>query len=269
MTSSNMSMLQNEMDTLKNSTKSVIATLISGTNKSSISNTLYGGQFMSVQISSNITSMQETAKNNGLSTLDLTNCLSKLKEKYNIPEDSKLVIEKWDLNANIVNVSNIDRTLASDYLSFNVFSSDLNTKLDVSICFNTTIPIQIPLKAPENLNLTFYRKMQNQTVDIFDPGNIAFTSRCGAVVDPDNNADTSMNYRRSNYYQNLSLVCQGAQCNYNGIDSDDYVNCNCTNVKEDTEINNDFKDLILGAVSNFNFDVVSCIEKAFCYVLYF
>jgi hypothetical protein len=258
--------IQSDMDTLKKSTRTMMEMLISATNKAQINNTLYGGDYMSVQYSSNIQYMKQTAKDNGLSTIDLTNCLNKLRNSYNLSSISKLVMEKWDMNTYLVNVSNINKDLASNYLSFSVYSAELDKKLDTSFCENETVPLQIPLKNVESINLPFYRKLANQSVDIFDPQNLAFTSRCGSIVDSDIQADTSQNYRRTNYYQNKSLNCFGAQCNYYGIGEDNYVNCNCTSMNDEAEVNNDFLNIVLGAVTNFNFDVVACIKKAFSYV---
>ena len=80
------------------------------------------------------------------------------------------------------------------------------------------------------------------------------------MVDNTTGFDTTINYRRTNYYQNLTASC-GANCTYLGIDSNNYINCNCS-ITTPT-VQPDFLQEVLSDLPTFNFDVILCFEQTF------
>ena len=105
-------------------------------------------------------SNQKNNKDNNISTIDLGECENKLKEKYNISKNSTLYIMKVDVY--------IDNILKIEYDVYYPFSSNILTKLDLSICKDTKIDLSIPINLPSD-ELDKY----NKSSDIYN--NICYT----------------------------------------------------------------------------------------------
>jgi hypothetical protein len=80
-------------------------------------------------------------------------------------------------------------------------------------------------------------------------------------MDPSSKADTTINYRINNYFQNLTVLCNDGDCEYSGINNSYFVNCQCN--KEQDSIYYTFVNKTLSSVRTINLDVVTCPHAAF------
>jgi hypothetical protein len=225
------------------------------------SNIILGDALLAVQLSNSdsIGQANQLALDNKIAQVNAEKCIEDLKQSYNI---NSVIILKTDYDSDIVNLDNLDKHLISNSVNFKVFDPVTREELNTTICNGkSTINIKTLIKEPELLNLTFYTKMANSSIDIYDPNNAAFNDICSTHIDTNTNFDTTVNWRRTNYYQNLSAICEGANCTYAGIDSANYTSCNCTSLAAAQNVFSEFKEYLLGQFSVWNFGVVFCPRR--------
>jgi hypothetical protein len=156
-------------------------------------------------------------------------------------------------------------------------------ELDSTACDNTSISFNLPITLPVargqrilqsinkililNLNdeLLYYQKMIKMGIDIYNPQNPVFSSRCYSFIDPDKGGDTSINYRRTTYFKNRVIVCTEG-CVYKGIDSNNYIVCTCQGSNNNVAAK--FIPGSLSLVSNLNLDIFKCAQNSFSKVNY-
>jgi hypothetical protein len=217
----------------------------------------FGGSIISTQVSlTDDKSLEEQnllATEYKLSKLNLTECIRKLKSYYNIPKDISLMVVKYDIS-----LSNLTQIIDNP-VTFDLFNPINSEKLNKSIC--DSYEIQTPLI--DNVNKTLFQQLKNQSVDIFNRNDTAFSSRCSTVIDPTTGLSTTLNYRISNYFQNITNNC-GAGCTYKHLDDNDYVTCQCSGVTQtDNDFINKVGDFILNGYSNINIEVILCYNQVF------
>ena len=102
----------------------------------------------------------KTNNTNKFSVIDLGKCGSLLKENYNINENSSLIIMKYE------KVSNVS---SERLLQYEVYEPINKTKLNLSICDNENINIDIyiPVILSEKTQ-NLYNELQNLGYDLFD-----------------------------------------------------------------------------------------------------
>lgn len=168
--------------------------------------------------------MGDIARKNNLTLVDFAACEKVLKKHYDIPEDTFLLVRKFDFGSE-TNLDNLGNDLASNSVTFAYYDPVTKTRLDLDHCKNVKININMPLKSPNKLKLDLYKELGGQ-VDIFNPNSGAFTSRCDAIVDSGTGADTSINFRRNNYYNGTATCGEG--CTYDGLDEYNFMKCDCS-----------------------------------------
>jgi hypothetical protein len=184
-------------------------------------------------------------------------CIDKLKEHYNIA--STLIVLKSDYNSDVIDLDNLDNPLTSDSVNFKVYDPNTKEELNTTICSNDApIKIKTKIKATQLLNLTYYNQMINASIDVYNPSAPAFNDVCVVHIDTDTGFDSTVNWRRTHYFQNLSAFCEGANCTYAGIDEDDYISCECSSIEPEEVVNSDFNSYLLGQFSVWNFEVFLC-----------
>jgi hypothetical protein len=192
----------------------------------------------------------QEAVDNGFPIYNLTACEAILRHYYNFTEDIGLLYmsNSYDssLNDNGVNSYQIS-----------VYESSSKHKLDISICKNITQNIYLPISNITGLNMTQYREMKAQGVDIFNPKDPYYTDRCITVSDNSTDGDTTVNMRRQNAAKQLPQ-CYGFNCTYLGIDDNNYIECQCTGIDTGVEIFNRSINFIMDSFSQFNIDIITC-----------
>lgn len=217
------------------------------------------GEMFSLQVSTDSEQMKSDAIKNGLSFINSTACETILKSYYNISQSTSLMVQKVDFSSS-TNLDNLNDTNASNGIRYSFFNPVTKVKLNSSLCENSTVSISIPIKNSSNLNMSLYSNLSKIGVDIFDANDTAFVSRCISVLDPETNISTSVNYRIENYGQ-TSAQCS-ENCTYNGIDENNYVQCDCVGVTE-SETSNTFDKIELTKFPTMNWGIVVCYNMAF------
>jgi hypothetical protein len=183
-------------------------------------------------------------------------CITILKSYYNLSDSDSFISMKTDYtkSSNLENIN--DKPYMSNLVNFILYHPTTRELVDLGLCGNYPILVKTPIA--DILNLTYYHTMKDSGIDIYNPSSPAFNDICIAHIDTDTGFDTTLNWRRENYYQNLSCVCEGANCTYIGIDSDGYINCECYNLKPKDNIVTNFVNYLLAQLSVWNFGVFLC-----------
>jgi hypothetical protein len=250
---------QKKINSLKESLNSVVDKLITSTPQETISSgSLIKTEIVAIQLftSSNPPSHREE----NLSLINYTHCENTLKKKLNITQD--IIVRKFDFNSE-TNLYTLNDTFSSDSIQVAFYHPITLVKLNTSLCNESPAEFTMPLKNPKKMNLPLYRELSEKKIDIYDKASPAFNTRCEKMVDNSTKADTTINFRRSTYF-NGSATC-GNGCVYSGMDEYNYMKCSCPGIVEN-EMTHTVLDDILSNLPGFNFDIVYCYREAFVYV---
>ena len=158
-------------------------------------------------ITSTLNQKNNINKNNNLSSIDLLQCETKLKEVYDIPENKSLYILKIDIQ---LKETRVPRLLFEIYYPF--FENNM-TKLDLSICKDIAIDVYIPY------NIT-YRELYYS-----DPKSDIYNNYCYIVIS--NNIDKPLKERRKEFVENDLPLCED-NCELNSYNNiTNKVSCSC------------------------------------------
>ena len=196
--------------------------------------------------------LYEDAIKYNLSVVDFSNCELKLKEAYNISNNVSFIIKKIDFNSKL-NLNYLNDSFGSNGTRFKIYNPIILELINASICNNITYNTKLAL--PDQLNLPKYFSLSSNDMDLLNSSSKAFQSRCYPHIDPATDADTSLNYRRTNYYLNKTADC-GENCIYLGLDKMNYTICNCK--PNQIEVSSTFTYSVLDTISSINYDIIIC-----------
>jgi hypothetical protein len=220
-----------------------------------ITNNLMGNNYISTQVynTNYLNESTKAALENDLSTVDLSACIDKLRECYNMKAGDSFNIIKLD------SIPDIDWTnsVGTKMVSIDIFSITNGQRLNKSICNDNSIVVKIPIQNNSHINQDVYASYRNQSIDIYNPDDPMFTSRCYTFAM--NDYDTTINMRRRLLYTNYSITCQ-QDCIYNGIQSN-YIQCSCSGL--DDELTPRIINYILDSYDDLNIDIIKCVKRAF------
>jgi hypothetical protein len=247
--------LESMIDKLKEYTSIYTKNLIKSYNTTN-ANTVIGSEYISIQISQTDLGdeIKQSSLDNNISHIDLNDCF---KDNNN----NKYILGKIDFNSKF-NIDMINEPLASNIVKLNLYDTIEKNNV-TSICNSSNINYQFPIYNQYLVNLSKYQELNKDNIDIFNYTDKSFNSRCSPHIDNNTNYDTTINYRRSNYYQNKTVECD-SDCIYGGIDEYNYTICNCSGI--DGEMSNNFENKTLSILPNFNIDIVECFKEAYQYV---
>jgi len=206
----------------------------------SSTNIIIKGNNIIYQISTN-----NNMKNNfnNISSIDISNCESKIKEEYDM---DYLVILKTDIifnNATIV--------------KYELFNPNKSEKIDLSICEEDKIEIIVPVKL-SNEYISNYYKLIEKGYNILNKNDIFYTDICSQFT---SKYDTDMNLydRKMEYYYNFcQLGCENKKIYIN----EQKVQCECQlKTEEYQEIT--LSDSFYKIDKYSNFKVMTCFELVF------
>jgi hypothetical protein len=183
-----------------------------------------------------LSSQAEYEKANNLATYNVDNCANLLKKTYNIQSD--IVVARIEKNSNL-RLDNVNNPYPTNSILVNFYNPISFKKLNSSVC-DTSITFGLPIKDPSRINMTKYKLLKDNGIDMYDSNDEGFNSICKPVVDKDTNSDTSLDYRRTNYYEGMDALCAGG-CSYIGIDDTDRLLCSCNGLNSNFEYQGDFK----------------------------
>jgi hypothetical protein len=217
---------------------------------------LLGDSMFSTYAYPNTEQAKQSAVEYSHAVFNSTDCDNYLVSYYNLTSTQDIVYVTNKINSTINN---------DDADSYRFSAYDMNTghKLDLDLCNNMTYNVQIPIANKSDLNLTMYKELKDQGIDIYNATDPAFTDKCFSHVDNVTGADTTPNWRKDHYYQHNTPMCIGVNCTFTGISSFDYIQCTCTGLKTDSEIVNKLVNMFIKTVSQFNIGVIFCSKTLF------
>ena len=190
-----------------------------------------------------------------ISIVDLGDCETILKEKYNINENDSLIFIKNEIKSDKVSEKNI---------KFDVYNPYNKDKLNLSFCDDTPINIYIPMELSHETK-QIYEQMKNSGYDMFNINDPFYQDICTPFDSPDG-TDILLSDRINYIYNNDDTQCQ-PNCFFSeySIESK-YLSCSCS-VKEE-ENNNNFKSDKFNAKKIYesfyevlkysNYDIIKC-----------
>ena len=190
-----------------------------------------------------------------ISEINLGDCEDKLREKYDIPDDEKLILLQIE--------TKIEGQPTSK-LEYYVYSSD-GTSLDLSVCSNSDISITKAITDTSNLNYDTAKSLANEGVDIYNINDDFFTDFCNGI--DIQNQDLTLENRIDDVYVNVSFCDEG--CEYQGINLEtNKVQCSCNlnqtnaqnNITNTTKKKNKFLKVINDLLNNINYKIVVCYQ---------
>ena len=187
-------------------------------------------------------------KNNeyyNISSLNLGECKEKLRMNNNISNGTALLVLKVDI---------YEKGILIPIIEYEIYNSKTKEKLDLSICNNIKVHINIPVNIDEN-NLFKY----NPNHEYYNDLCFSYTTK--------NKADIIIKDRRDEYINNNMSLCEN-NCTYNRYDLEKKkVLCECfikikfpfineIIINKDKLMNN-FKDI----TRLINLNVIKCYKK--------
>jgi len=253
---------QNSVNDIKNGIQSFSKVLAQQPEPVAIQNPMFNYKMES----QNNTSI-ENIVSSGAANINNTACEAELRNFYNISENISLILKKIEFNPR-TNLSAPENTNASNAVNFAFYHPITYEPLNMSLCLNLPITISTPIKVARKSALNLYQRIPlAYGVDLFNIKSPAYNSRCFKGNNT-NGADISMNYKRTQWFQNTSAECSPG-CEYIGLDQNNYTQCNCEKVQENSEISNDFDMGSLSDIGKFNYDIVICYKEVFTEVIIF
>jgi hypothetical protein len=190
-----------------------------------------------------------------ISEINLGDCEDKLREKYDIPDDEKLILLQIE--------TKIEGQPTSK-LEYYVYSSD-GTSLDLSVCSNSDISITKAITDTSNLNYDTAKSLAKEGVDIYNINDVFFNDFCNGI--DIENQDLTLENRIDDVYVNVSFCDEG--CEYQGINLEtNKVQCSCNlnqindqnNSTNTTKNKNKFLKVINDLLNNINYKIVICYQ---------
>jgi hypothetical protein len=216
---------------------------------------LFGDSVFAGQIykSSDFEQSLDMAIQNNLPIFNMTECEVQLKQKYNLNKDSE-IIYVTSMTDRLMNIQN--------KTSYNILAYENKTKqkLDLTYC-NKTSTVEMPLTNTSMINLTLYKVMKEQGIDIFNPDDPIFNDICVSYNDNNNLMDTTLNWRRQNLYQQKRPMCIGFNCTYKSINEFNYIKCSCSELDSQSSIINTLSDVLMSTLSEINISIVTCYKQ--------
>ena len=205
---------------------------------------------------------QKTSINNNVSSIDLGECENKLKEKYNILKSESLIIFKTDSKS---------EDLKTTYVQYEIYNPNTLEQLDLSICQDYPININIPILLDSEVEL-LYKSLNESGYNLFDANDSFYNDVC-TTFETENNTDITIEDRRKHFYEsneNLTLCQIGCSFqNYNSKTKKS--NCKCrvvhknitTNTKDIQFYTEKFTTNFLKTLKHSNFLVLKCYKLIF------
>ena len=148
---------------------------------------------------------QNNKKYANISSLELGECESILKEKYNISQSETLIILK---------VEHYQEGILFPIIEYEIFHPITKQQLNLEYCINTTISLSVPVSIDED-NLNKY----NITSDYYN-------NRCSPYT-TEKSTDITLKDRANEYINNNLTLCED-NCEFNGYDIiSKKIKCEC------------------------------------------
>jgi hypothetical protein len=202
--------------TKHNQLLSLILKTIDPTKRSIIGNIYFNSQITSSNPDTR-DDFVSIAKYNNLTIVSYNDCATTLKNYYNLRDDILVVKSEAKIPG--------EKGTLKNNLAVQYYGIKSRKPLDESQCHTVKGYIEIPINVPDNQK-SRYVQYKGLGIDVYNPMDPAFRTRCYTFTDPDNGYDTTLNYRITNYFKNRT-ECLDNGCTYRGLTLDWLINCDC------------------------------------------
>jgi hypothetical protein len=195
--------------------------------------------------------------------VDFTNCENVLRQKNNIPDTQSIIVSKFEYSKdNFTSDMKLKQVVSEYSVKIYFYNSVTKQQLSTTGCTgDNAIIYNLPIQtSPGILDIEKYHDDKSETFEPFNKDDIAYHTRCVHKIDSKYGADTTINYRRKNYWQHYNAVCP-SNCVYKGIDVINHFKCSCDTA--DKEIMYWFDEYVFEDLRTVNLDVVTCPHIAF------
>ena len=202
-----------------------------------------------------------------ISSIDLGICEYKLKLAYKIPKAQSLIIFKTDIKI---------ENLPSKYIAYEVYHPLNLERLNLSICVDDTISINVPIELDKSVE-ELYNNLNELGYNLFDKNDLFYQDICASYT-TQNGTDILLSDRQNDIYtkSKKELMCQKG-CKlilYNSTNKKSKCNCSVkTTSTNDLNIKNFFSeegvDTFYKALTHSNFHVIKCYRLIFNLILIF
>ena len=167
-----------------------------------------------------LSSLHFLNNNNLMSIIDLNDCETLLKQKYDIPENYSLIILKYE---------KLTGNASEKSIQYEIYSPINYTLLNLSICQNEDIDINIaiPVKVEEEIEDLYY-DLKDQGYDLLDRYNKFYIDICTPFT-AENGADVLLIDRLYYFFTKVDYltVCP-SNCQYSSFSMENkYLSCKC------------------------------------------
>ena len=225
-------------------------------------NSTYNTIYMSNNVAFQISKIKEQQKgeNANISSIDLDECLDKIKGKLIINNEDDLIIFKTDIHS---------ENSTAIFVQYEIYNPYTLEPIPLDICEDTTININIPIVLTPSTE-SLYMSLNSSGYNLFDSNDSFYKDVCKTYT-TENGTDISLLDRKSIIYDNNkdAYLCQeGCTFSYYNETTKKSV-CNCkpqkrptiTNIKDISFDKKEFvDDFIMSSLKNSNFRVVKCIK---------
>ena len=198
-----------------------------------------------------------------ISNIDLGDCENKLKNSKNIPLSQSLIIFKTDIRIS---------EMLTTYVLYEVYNPLTLDKLNLSVCINDEISINIPVELNNDIK-KLYHSLNASGYNLFDENDSFYQDVC-ATYTSENETDILLSDRKNDIYMEgqSQIICQKG-CKLLSYDSNNNkARCDCSvSIEEIKEFN--FQNLFKGniaientfyeAITHSNFHVAKCYKLIF------
>ena len=203
---------------------------------------------------------QKNNENKEISIIDLGDCELKLKIENQISEEEELIILKVDIKEG-----------ATTYVQYEVYDPISLVKLNLTICKEDSISIDLPVTLDEEINLLF-NSLDKSGYSLYDLNDSFYNDICTKYTSVDN-TDLTLSDRKIEIYDktaNLSFCQSGCTFqSYNATNKKAKCNCQVETQSIDKTLNNItfIRNAIMEnfyiTIKNSNIKVLKCYKLLF------
>ena len=175
-----------------------------------------------------LTNLKGNIKSN-FSVIDLNECADLLKKENGLDPNIDLIILKYENEEEIITNGN------EKSIQYKVYAPNSTTKLDLSVCSDVKIDINVPIQLSEETQ-KLYEELKSKGYNLFDKNDKFYKDIC-TPYKSENSTDVLLADRYNDFFASNELICQ-SNCEYpDYISESKYLKCECNVVnKEKIEI---------------------------------
>ena len=200
---------------------------------------------------------QKNNKNTNISIIDFGECEYKLKNVYKIPENKELIVLKLDIKYE-----------DSTYVQYEVYNPIDTTKLNLTVCENLQILIDVPVILNFEVH-NLHKSLEKSGYNLFNLNDSFYNDIC-SIYTTENDTDITLKDRKNIFYSKIANLsfCQTG-CTFQAYNSTTQrVKCNCeANIKNIktmltnlTFVSNQIINTFYVTIKNSNFKVLKCYK---------